>query len=441
MKKTIALLIAFMMCFSICSCGKITERQLEKNAVALAATKQNTNYKDFQDEDYKAFLLKVQSFSSRLTSEMTEKYGKDDNFAISPISVYMGLALACECAVGETREEILNAVGVTYDEVSRYTAKLYAYANEEYSQRGIADKNNVVAYQSLNNSIWLDDSVDFVKDGVNKLANDYNCDVFQASVKSGEMAKLINKYIDIKTNGLIEGNVKLSPRTYFVLVNTYYLKEIWNEYGKNLPFVDETFYFQNGDGSFTETKLLQGYYNCGKVYEGDGFTSFFTTTEHNFKIYFFLPDDEWSVSSIFTYENINDILTLDNWGYVDDENRQLHNTRVFFPEFKADFDEDIASVLSSELGISKMFDPNACDMSNISIEPVYCEGFIHKVNLTVDKKGIEGASVVYIPGAGAAGPPEYEKVFHDYIITGAFGFVITDANGTVIFSGVINEID
>ena len=441
MKKLIALLLVFVTCLSICSCGKITEWQLEKNAVALAAQKQDTNYKDLQDEGYKTFLLKVQSFSAHLTAEMTEKYGKDDNFVISPISVYMGLALACECAVGETREEILDAVGVTYDEVNKYTSKLYAYANKEYSQRGITDKDNVVAYQSLNNSIWLDDSIDFVEDGVNKLANDYNCDVFQASVKSGEMEKLINKYIENKTNGLIDGDIKLSPETYFVLMNTYYLKEIWNEFGNNLPFVDETINFQNGDGSFTETKLLQGYYNHGKVYDGDRFTSFFTKTEHNFKIYFFLPDEEWSVASIFTADNINTILTLEDWGYIDDENRQLHNTRVFFPEFEADFDEDIANVLADEFVINKMFDPNVCDMSNISVDPVYCEGFIHKVDLTVDKKGIEGASVVYIPGAGAAGPPEYEEVFHDFVITGAFGFVITDSNGTVVFSGVINEID
>lgn len=441
MKKLIALTLILCSFLALFSCSKITDWSLDRHAVALAASKEETSYNDFKDEDYKAFVVKVQNFSARLTAKMTEKYGLKDNFAISPISVYMGLALACECAVGETRQELLDAVGVTYEEVNKYTGKLYAYANKEYIQRGITDKDKTVAYQSLNNSIWLDDSVGFVENGVNKLANDYNCDVFRASVKSGEMEKLINKYIENKTKGLIDGDVDLSPETYFVIMNTYYLKEIWNEYGNNLPFADEKINFQNGDGSFTETKLLQGYYNYGKVYDGDRFESFFTTTEHGFNIYFFLPDEEWSVSSVFTAENINTVLTLDDWGYVDHENRQLHNTRVFFPEFEADFDDDIADVLKDGFDIKRIFSPDACDMSNISIEPVYCEGFFHKVDLTVDKKGIEGASVVYIPGAGAAGPPEYEEVFHDFVITDAFGFVITDSNGTVVFSGVINEID
>ena len=440
MKKLIALMLVIATCFALFSCARITQWQLEKNAIALAAEKQETSYTDYTNEEYKAFLVKIQDFSARLTAKMTEKYGKSGNFAISPISVYMALSLACECAMGETRQEILDAVGVTYGEVNEYTGKLYAYANAEYSQLGMTGKN-VVAYQSLNNSIWLDDSVEFVQDGVNKLANEYNCDVFGASVKSGEMKNLINKYIENKTNGLIDGNIELSPETYFVLMNTYYLKEIWNEYGKNLPFADGVYNFRNGDGSIVDINLLQGYYNNGKVYSGENHSVFFTTTDHSFKLYFFLPNQNSDVVSIFTAENINTALTLKDWGYVDDENRQLHHTRVFFPEFKAEFDGDIADILSESFGIKQLFDFDDCDMSNISESPVYCEGVVHKVSLTVDKKGIEGAAVTYIPAAGDAGPPEYELVYHDFAVDRAFGFVITDYYGTVVFSGVINNID
>ena len=441
MKKLVALSLVIVMCFSLFSCGKIADLVLERHAIALAAEKQETNYKDFHDEEYELFLEKIQRFSAKLTSGIAKKYGQNDNFAISPISVSMALALACECAEGETRQEILDAVGVSYEEVNKYTAKIYSYANSEYVQHNITGVKQVVAYQSLHNSIWLDDSVEFVSDGVNKLANEYNCDVFQASVKNGEMERLIEKYIESKTNGLIDGDVQLSPETYFVLMNTYYLKEIWNEYGRNLSFTSEEYNFKNTDGSVEETKLLEGYYNEGKVYSAENYSSFFTKTEHGFKIYFFLPDEEVNVCSIFTEENINAVLTMKNWGYVDDENRQLHHTRVFFPEFEADFDEDIKDVLSNDFGIEQLFDPNSCDMSNVSVESVYCEGVFHKVDLTVDKKGIEGAAVTYIPAAGVAAPPEYEKVYHDFVVDRAFGFVITDSYGTVVFSGVINELD
>ena len=441
MKKLIALALVLIICLSLCSCGKITEWRLSKHALALASEKQEFTLEELRSEEYDAFIAKLQGFSARLTAEITQKYGKTENFVISPISVYMGLALACECASGETRQEILDAVGVTYEEVNKYTSGLYANANKEYTQRGITDNKKTVAYQMLNNSIWLDDGVEFIRDGVNKLANEYNCDVFQTSFKSGKAEKLIEKYIELKTKGLVDGDVDFSPETYFVLMNTYYLKEIWNEHGDNLDFTSEAYNFENTDGSTKNTKLLKSYYSNGKIYNGEGYSTFFVTTEHNFRIYFFVPDGTHSASDIFTAENINTVLTMNGWGHVDDENRQLHYTRVFFPEFDADFDEDISNVLSEKLGIKRLFAPDYCDMSNISANPIYCEGMIHLVELKVDKKGIEGASVIYIPGAGSAGPPPYEKVYHDFVVDRAFGFVISDSAGTVVFSGVINEID
>ena len=442
MKKIIALLLVIAFCMSLFSCNAIIDWTLNQHAVALAAEKQATDYSDFKDENYKAFIGKIQDFSSRLTAELTEKHGQNDNFVISPLSVYMALSLACECAVGNTRQEILDAVGVTYEDVNKYTSKLYAYANAEYSQYNlIMDNRDVVAYQSISNSIWLDDGVNFIQSGVNKLADEYNCDVFQASFKSGEAQYLINSYIERKSHGIIDGNAKFSPETYFVLMNIYYLKEIWNEYGKNLSFASDPINFENTDGSTIKTSLLQGYYNNGKSYAGNGYSSFFTKTEHGFEIYFFLPSDEKRVSDIFTAENISTVLAMNDWGCVDHENRQFHYTRVLFPEFKADFDGDISSVLSESFGVKKLFDPKECDMTNITNDSIYCEGVIHKVSLNVDKKGIEGASVIYIPAAGAAGPPEYEEVYHDFIIAGAFGFVITDSYGTVVFSGVINTLN
>lgn len=441
MKKLIALTLVIVTCFSLFSCARIIEWQLDKNAIAFAAEKKELTSEIRNSDEYKAFLQKLETFSAHLTAEMTQKYGKDDNFVISPISIYMGLALAIECATGDTRQEILDAVGVTYEEVSKYTSGLYANANREYIKRVATGNKKVVAYQTLNNSIWLDKDVKFVEEGVNKLASNYNCDVFQTSFKSGEAEKLIEKYIENKTKGLIDADVDFSPETYFVLMNTYYLKEIWNEFGDSLDFTSERYNFKNTDGSSEDLRLLKSYYSNGKVYTGEKYSSFFVATEHGFKIYFFVPDDESRVSEVFTTENINAVLSMSDWGHVDDANRQLHHTRVFFPEFDTDFDEDISGVLSETFGIKRLFDPDACEMSNISENDVYCQGFMHLVKLKVDKKGIEGASIVYIPGAGSAAPPPYEKVYHDFIVDKAFGFVITDPYGTAVFSGVINEID
>ncbi|MBR2350910.1 MAG: hypothetical protein IKA67_02640, partial [Clostridia bacterium] len=89
---------------------------------------------------------------------------------------------------------------------------------------------------------------------------------------------------------------------------------------------------------------------------------------------------------------------------------------------------------------SDIFDVDKCDFSNITDETLVCEGVVHQASLEVNRRGIEGAAVTYIPMAGAAGPGEYENVYHDFIVDRAFGFILTDSYGTVLFSGVINNV-
>ena len=66
---------------------------------------------------------------------------------------------------------------------------------------------------------------------------------------------------------------------------------------------------------------------------------------------------------------------------------------------------------------------------------------IHKCSLDVNARGIEGAAVTVMVGDGAAGPGEYEDVYQDYIVDRAFGFIISDHFGAVLFSGVVNGIE
>ena len=439
MRKIVAVLLIVVMSFSVVACGIA----VSAHAVAKAEKPMDVNsYNDYyKDDDYRAFVAKIADFSARLSASAVKKYGQSENIVISPLSVYMALALACESTTGETRQEILDAVGVTYDEVNQFTKKLYGFANVDYTQLNLVGIEQSVARQELFNSIWLDNDVEFINTGVQKLASEYNCDVYQASFKNGQAKRLINQYIETKSHGLLDGDVDFSPETYFVLMNTYYLKEIWNEYGDHLSLTSDIYRFWNTDGSYEDTKLLMGYYSSGKAYDGDNFTSFFTTTDHGMRIYFFLPDEEWSVDSIFTEENISTILTLKDWGAVDDENRLLHNTRVFFPEYDVDFSEDIADVLKNDFGIKKLFNPLDCDASTISVEPVYCEGVIHKAALKVDKTGIEGAAATVLPMCGSAGPGEYEPIYHDFVVDRAFGLVLVDSYGTVLFSGVVNILE
>ena len=438
MKKIISLILILSMCLAFSSCAVNPENY----SLALAAKAMEVKYSDAKQEGYEEFIDKLDAFAAKLTYEVYADSNKQSNICISPVSVYMALALATECANGETRGEILNAVGVTYDEVKNFTKVLYGFSNREYYYTNMMNSKKILAFEELANSIWIDKNTTLKEDGINNLANNFNCDLFSVNFKTSEGEKAISAYIKEKTHGIIDSDLDLSPLTLITLVNTFYLKEVWNEDGDELKFTDKTYDFKNADGSVTNTKLLQGYYFNGNIYEGDGYTSFYTTTEHGFDIKFIVPADGHTLDEVFTSENIYNINNLGDYGYIDEENKLLHHTRVFFPEYKASFDGNLADILKNDFGINKLFDFEQCDFSNVSDEQLACDGVIHKCSIDVNDKGIEGAAVTVMPMAGNAGPLEgYEEVYHDYIVDRTFGFVITDSYGAVLFSGVVNSVN
>ena len=121
--------------------------------------------------------------------------------------------------------------------------------------------------------------------------------------------------------------------------------------------------------------------------------------------------------------------------------KSLHIS-IFFPKYKASFDGYITEILKNDFGINKLFGLGKCDFSNVTDEPIACGGVIHKCSIEVTEKGIEGAAVTIIDMYGNGGPDEkYKDVYHDYIVDRAFGFVITDSYGEVLFSGTVNSVN
>ena len=446
MKKIVSLILVLSMCLALSSCaldfgdlfGSVDPQDY---SLASAAQAVKVGYSEAREESYVAFIEKLDAFAAKLTYEVYADSDKRTNVCISPVSVYMALALATECSSGETRDEILSAVGVTYSEVKSFTKTLYSLSNREFYYYNAVGEKKVNAFEELANSIWINKNSTFKEEGINNLANNFNCDLFSVDFESNEGERAVSAYIKEKTHGIIDTDVDLHPETLITIINTFYLKEVWNEHGDKLKFTDESYNFENADGSVTNTKLLKGYYFNGKVYEGDGYTSFYTKTDHGFEIKFIVPTDgQHTLEEVFTEDNIYNINNLGDYGYVDDENRQLHYTRVFFPEYTASYDGNLAKILKDDFGINDLFDIERCDFSNVTDELIFVDGVIHKCSLDVNARGIEGAAVTAMPGAGASGPPEYEEVYHDYIVDRAFGFVITDSYGAVIFSGVVNSV-
>lgn len=441
LRSVVALACAAVCALAFTACGA-DGLTLDGNSRLLGAPKavEKVDHSALRTDEYRRFAGSVEAFNAKFAAAAYAEYGGAENFAVSPVSVYMALAMAAECAAGDTRQELLNALDVTHDGLKTHFSTLYRSLEVEH----VAD-GKVTGLLDLSDSIWVDDAVSVKQPCITDLSEKYYAYSYSADFArdNAEANKAVRDFIKKQTRGLIDRDLDMSERTVFALVNALYLKTVWNMFGDDLPFADGQFDFTAKDGTVTQTRLLQGAYNAGRAAEFDTFTAFYTSTAHGYKIKFLLPKLGYGLDEVFCAENIAAVNAISDHREYDAETDTRYVTRVLFPEYKCKFDGDISSVLEREFGVDLLFKnpdayPEGCDFSTLTDRPCFCESVRHVTDLTVDKKGIEGAAVTVMIGAGAA--PPTVTVEADFTVDRAFGFIITDSRNVTLFSGAVHNV-
>lgn len=378
----------------------------------------------------------AEAFAAKFAEAVYTECDDGKNIALSPVSVYAALALASECAAGETRGQMLSALGTTYDTLSEGFGYLYRSLVREFDTGKVA----------FGNSVWVDEAAVMNDDCLDALAQKYFCDSYSADfVNDNKNAnKAVRHFIKESTNGLIDTDPELPAETYFALLNVLYLKDQWT-ITDDLEFTDEEMTFTSSGGEERRERFLRALYEQGRAYETETYTTFYSETHAGYKLSFILPNGGYTAREVFTAENIAEVTALSDYSAFDKETETAYYTRCIFPAFEASYDGEIADVLESAFGISYLFDEHKCDITraiseeNMTKGRAHCASVRHVTRLNVDETGIEGAAVTQMAYAGTSAPPQ-EEVYRDFVVDRAFGFVLTAPNGTTLFSGVVNGL-
>lgn len=395
----------------------------------------------YKTNEYLQLINGLSRFSYNFSSAYIKNAGITENIAVSPLSVYMALSLASECSSGNTRSEILNALGVTQETLQSNIAYLYNMCNKIFEvTEPMTGVNKEIGRITLSNSLWFDENITLKDKTLDILASKYQCYSYKTAFlkHNKEANSLIREFVKEKTNDLIDQEFNLDKSTAFALINTLYLKDIWTRYVEELSFSTKTYDFKNSDGSISSKNLLVGYYKSGLAREEDKYSVFHTFTENGISITFILPKDGYNLIDIYTKETLEEVRGM-IYKTQDDTLMEKYFTRCIFPEFEASSNSDIKAILKSSFGISDLF-TDRCDYSSVTDTACYCDKVIHVAKLNVDKKGIEGAAVTVLSNATSAGPEEYEIVYRDFVIDRAFGYLV-EYGGIPLFTGTINHIE
>lgn len=392
------------------------------------------SFAERQSEGLSALKAGAADFSARFAAAAyaARAQNGEQNFAVSPLSAYMALALAAECTAGETQAQLLQALGTDAQALGENFALLY---------RGVCH-DSARSKVLLTNSIWLQEGLPFEETCIDALAEKYFCYSYAADFagRNEEANGALRRFIKEQTKGLIDRDFGLDELTAFALVNTLYLKDVWLQDGGDLALTDPM-PFTQADGSVKELPLLRGTYAAGRPHEGDGYTSFFAELQGGCRLLLLLPDEGKSVGDVFTAGNIAEACAADA-NEASEDGDTFYYTRCIFPAFTAGGGADLKALLTETFGIGDLFDEDACDLSPLlpDADGIFCRSVRQEVQLNVDRKGVEGAAATVSDMGATAADPGIKQVYLDFTVDRAFGFILLGTDGSVLFAGAVEQV-
>ena len=289
------------------------------------------------------------------------------NACISPAGLYACLDLARCGAAGNTLSQIDSYLGTRPYDISSDTVLTANYGLfRDKSEIGSAPKDSF-------KSALIDKGTSLME-------------IKRASASKRVVA--LNKEIETFTHGQITDAIREDyvTRDDFVacLANVIYFNATWdNEDGYE---VQNNYEFRTASGKTVKCDALDiyngTYFSTSNV---QGFQIPYKEEDQRYTFYAFLPMEEGE----FDYENLD----LTDFEFPDVNSYDLV---VHMPKFEFSNEYEMAGTLASA-GLSDLFDPSLCDMSNGFDIPagknVYFSNVVQKTKVKLDEKGTEASAV------------------------------------------------
>lgn len=356
------------------------------------------------------------AFSLRFFNEAAKH--KAENMIVSPLSMSMALSMLSNGAVGDTRAEMLDALGFEdkdMDAVNTFNNRL---------TKELAAVDNTVM-QSLANSIWIDYSAK-IKDSFifdNKAA--YNAEIFTDNLSLEESMNRINEWCSDKTHGMIYPFLNEPTESLITLINALYFKGRWAD-----PFDPANTSkgkFHNSDGSTSTVDMMRDEKTCryGTFKDAVWVTLSYGNTAY--RAVFIMPEENSGLSvdeymASLTEAEFKEGLLAGNAVELD----------VSLPKFEISYKNKRMNSILCNIGFKKMFTDG--DFSGITDTPLAFE-VVQEAKIKLDEKGTEAAAVTGIHGYLSPGPMQKLSITFDR----PFAFLIKEySTGAVLFMGRVS---
>ena len=376
----------------------------------------------------KALNAAMETTVPQLKSFMTESClaflsGSEENLLYSPINAYIGLAMTAELATGNSRQQLLDALGA--DSTDTLRQQIHALWESVYQ-----DDGNEIC--TLANSLWLDNRLRYSQSVMDDLADYYYTDIYQRDLSKARTAKDISNWLAGNTGGFLKTDAvkpQLPEDPILALYSTIYFQAKWQDEFNAANNTEDMFHGTAGDTActFMNAKLRQMHY-----YWGSSFGAVSLSLKNGSQMWLLLPDEDKTVEDILREGEYWDVITAPYEGW---ENTKYVKVNLSVPKFDISAQAELKEGLEA-MGIKDIFSFETADFSDSLEGPACITGAKQAVRVAIDEKGVTAAAYIELPGAGAAAPPE-EII--DFILDRPFLFLVTDGSGVPLFAGTVNQ--
>lgn len=408
------LLLSMLLCLPFTACNDDVEEQ------SILPTMQPIELNATEKE----MAAQQGDFASTLSLELCRQLGgeKTDNWLVSPFSLQCALGMLSNGANGETREEILYALGLSQysqEEVNAYFKKLI---------EGLHTVNSAITVKT-SNSVWGNAGVPLKDDFQKMNIENYFAMVSQLDFSDPSAVDQINAWCNQTTEGLIPSILEeVNPTATVYLLNSLYFKARWES--EFAPEKTQEGDFNTSSGKVVKADFMQTQRMAAYV-ENEWFTSTSLSYQNDsYVMRLILPQPEISIDQVLQALSESD---ENLW-----KNTILADINLKMPRFALENKMDLTPTLQA-LGMKKAFSGGA-DFSSMSDVATYISLVQQATRLKVDEDGSEGAAVTVIEGylSDLMRPLPEEEV--DFFLDRPFLFqIIESSTGTVLFMGQVGS--
>lgn len=317
------------------------------------------------DSSFKNRKLELSLSLAKDTLQQTE-----DNFIVSPFSLYIVADMLANGAKGETLQKLQQKI------LDKSTSLSLKDINEEIT----STIKNLSSAIEINNAIWGNE----FKPEYIEIIKSLPAEIFDLP----EHTNFINTWVENKTHGLIKD--LLEPQTIssedneLFLVNTVYFKGKWD-----IPFDPQNTEQQefNSLNQNSSANLVKMMYQEGdvKYYENNVFQALRLPYQNSDYIDIILPKEDVDFKEFINKLTVDDL----NFSYT------IEDVHIYLPRLETEYKVELNDYFK-KLQIPVFIGDEKKDFSIMSKFPCHVSKIIHQANIQLDEEGTTASAATEV---------------------------------------------